>query len=340
MNPVSSLLIFFSIVGSVIAVLKIYQSSWFVQNFMHSRKELIEDILKQLFHVQQSGKFASFMAMSGALKISHKRLVKLVDEMTDSGLIRIENEKLILTNEGKEYALRIVRVHRLWEKYLSEKTGFGKREWHDLAEKKEHLLSKEEVKALSQSLGNPRFDPHGDPIPTESGEIFKPDWKPLPSIEESATARIVHIEDEPSSIYRQILQKKLTIGSQLKVIQNQDHQIIIESEGFTHHLSPIVASNINVSYLNEQEIYEQNAVRLSSLQPGEYGNIIGLSSECRGANRRRLLDLGFVNGSQVEVALENPLKEPKAYNIRNTLVALRNDQADYIIIEKVAEHVS
>ncbi|MFZ9044755.1 MAG: iron dependent repressor, metal binding and dimerization domain protein [Cyclobacteriaceae bacterium] len=334
MAPFISLLIFILIVILGVGIWKLTQSSWFLQNVLHTKKELAEDVLKQLFHVEQSGKLADLNAMSGALSISQKKLIEVVEEMTVSGLIRIENEQLQLTSGGKAYATRIVRMHRLWEMYLSEYTGFDKIDWHELAEKKEHQMTSPEVTALSLRLGNPRFDPHGDPIPTESGEVFRPSWQPLPSIKKNEKARIVHIEDEPAPIYKQILSLKLTRGSQLIVVENNEKQITILSEGIEHQLSPIIASNINVEKLTDKEHYEQNAIRLSSLSVGKKGKVIGLSADCRGSARRRLLDLGFVTGSSVEVALENPLDEPKAYNIRNTLVALRNDQADYIIIEK------
>ena len=335
MEPGYTLLIFTGIIGTIVGFWKIYQTPWFIQNILHSHKEQTEDILKQLYHVLQSGQTASFHAMAGALSISKKKLLALVEEMSKSGLVRVQDDKLELTDSGKKYALKIVRVHRLWEKYLSEKTGFHPSEWHDIAEKKEHRLNKEEVIKLNQALGHPRFDPHGDPIPTETGEIISPDWIPLPTLKAEQKAKIVHIEDEPETIYRQIIGRRLHRGSQLKIIDSNDKQVIFESEGLKHKLSPIVASNINVEILSEQEVYESTAVRLSSLCTGEKGRVLTISSESRGAARRRLLDLGFVSGTEVEVAFENPLEEPKAYLIRNTLVALRKNQAEYILIEKI-----
>ena len=335
MGPGSSLLIFIVIISLIYFSWRLYNTPWFIQNILHTRKEQIEDILKQLFHVEQSGKAASFQAMAGALSMSNKKLVRLVEEMSTRGLLRIEDEKLLLTEIGRDYAVRIVRVHRLWEKYLSENTGFHPSEWHDIAEKKEHQLSREQAKQLSDVLGHPRFDPHGDPIPTDKGEIITPEWTPLPALSENQVARIVHIEDEPETIYKHIISRKLHRGSQLRVISSTDKHVLFESEGIKHRLSPIVASNINVEPLSQQEMYEAGTVRLTSLEPGEKGKILTINSESRGAARRRLLDLGFVNGSEVQVAFENPLKEPKAYLIRNTLVALRNSQSDHILIEKI-----
>ena len=110
------------------------------------------------------------------------------------------------------------------------------------------------------------------------------------------------------------------------------------SEGENHYFSPIVAANINVSELSEEESFEENAVRLSSLASGEWAEVVGISQECRGANRRRLLDLGILPGTSIEVDLESPMKDPIAYRVRNTSIALRNSLADLILINKKLSH--
>ncbi len=293
--------------------------------------------MKQLYHVEYSGRTASLNAMAGALKLPHKKLVKLVEEMSMQNLIKLDQNILQLTQSGREYALKVIRVHRLWEKYLSERTGFDKSEWHDRAEEKEHALTQEQTDQLYRALGNPRFDPHGDPIPTEDGEIMETNWKPLSGLADNAMATIVHLEDEPEVIYNQIVEKKLHIGSQIKITSSDDHEVKFYSEGSEYALSPIIASNISVKELSEKEIFEEKIVRLSSLEPGEKAMISSISPECRGENRRRLLDLGFVTGSMIETEFESPMKEPKAYSIRNTIIALRDDQADLILIKKVNE---
>jgi DtxR family Mn-dependent transcriptional regulator len=333
-SPILSLVAFSALAFLIVIAWKIFKAPWFIQNVLHSKKELIEDILKQLFHVSQSEHKASINALAGALSMPSSKVIKLIHEMIDQQLVNTSGDWIELTESGQIEALRIIRVHRLWEKYLSERTGFNQKEWHDIAERKEHKMNRSEEKALSLALGNPRYDPHGDPIPTPSGEIIIPDWSPLPALTIGSTGRIVHIEDEPEVVYQQIISRKLHIGSQIRVNVVNDESIVFESEGLVHELSMIVASNINVAELTAQDMYEKDAVRLSSLLTGEMGKIIAISSECRGANRRRLLDLGFVTGSEVEVAYENPLKEPKAYLIRNTLVALRHEQSDFVIIEK------
>lgn len=337
-NPIIALAIFAGIVLLLSAIYSAYQTGFWKMNF-RKRNELktrIEDILKQLYHVEYGGKRATLNAMAGALKIEYDQLVPLIESMSTSGLIHVQGDSIRLTDEGKDYALKIIRVHRLWEKYLSEKTGIHKSEWHQRAEKMEHTLTQEQADDLYQKLGSPRYDPHGDPIPTRSGEIIESNSQPLCSLSVGDIAKIIHIEDEPPVIYKQIIKEKLHIGQQLKVVKSSENNTTFESEGVKHKLSHIIASNIGVKTLNEQEVYEGRMVRLSSLKLGEKAKVIGISRECRGANRRRLMDFGFINGTIIETEMVSPSREPKAYLIKNTLIALRNDQADLILIEKVA----
>jgi DtxR family Mn-dependent transcriptional regulator len=334
-NPATALLLFLGLSLLVALILWVSRSPMLLKNKQQAEKTLIEDILKQLYHVEYSGRTASLNDMAGALKIKDRRLVALIEVMANKNLIKTEQGTLRLTESGRDYALKIIRVHRLYEKYLSEKTGIDKLEWHDRAEKMEHRLSAAQTEQLDRTLGSPRFDPHGDPIPTASGEIIDSPWLPLSVLEAGTLARIVHIEDEPEAIYQQIVAKKLHIGSQVKVLSSNEHECTFASEGKKYQFSPIVATNINVVELSNQEVYEEKAVRLSSLSEGEKAKILGISSECRGANRRRLLDLGFINGTEIETEFTSPMKEPKAFLIRNTLIALRNDQSDLVLIEKI-----
>ncbi|WP_353123029.1 FeoA family protein [Dysgonomonas capnocytophagoides] len=75
-------------------------------------------------------------------------------------------------------------------------------------------------------------------------------------------------------------------------------------------------------------------MKLSELKYGETASITGLSDQCRGEARRRLLDLGFVRGTIITVQNISPLGNPVAYSLRETLIALRTEQADQILIEK------
>ena len=335
-NPVTALIIFFAISGLLFFLFRPTRGWFWVlkNNFSSNKKTIIEDVLKQLYHFENSGSRVDTKTLVQVLNFSNKSIIEAVKEMTINNLIYFDSEVLKLTDAGRDYALRIVRVHRLWERYLADKTGFKREEWHDRAEMMEHQLTHEDAEQLATRLGNPKFVPHGDPIPTKTGKIAKVHGVELPLLPVNSVGRITHIEDEPEIIYKQILAENIHIGSFIKVIENNATRIVFLSEGEQFKLAPIVASNLTVALLEKEVVLEDNITRLSSLNTDENAHIIGISKESRGESRRRLLDLGFVKGATVKIDLLNPLGEPHAYLIKGTSIALRKNQAAKILIKK------
>lgn len=335
-NPISALIIFF-VITVLLFVLFRPTKGWFwilKKNLKSNEKTIIEDILKQLYHFENSGNKVDMKTLVQVLDFNHNSIVEAIKKMTINDLIYFESDILKLTETGREYAVRIVRVHRLWERYLADKTGFHKTEWHDRAEKMEHKLSHDETNTLAARLGNPKFDPHGDPIPTKTGKIAEVNGVELPLLPVNSIGRITHIEDEPEIIYKQILAENIHIGSLIKVIENNTTRIVFQSEGEEFKLAPIVAANLTVAPIEQEVVIEDNIARLSSLKESDTAKIIGISKESRGESRRRLLDLGFVKGADISIDLMNPLGEPHAYLIKGTSIALRKDQAKKILIKK------
>jgi len=335
-SPIHALLIFlfFSI---IIYLLFRPIKGWFwviKNNLKTNEKTVIEDVLKQLYHYEKSGKEVDINTLTNVLKFNNSLVVEVINKMAINELIQFKGDILKLTNSGRDYALRIVRVHRLWEKYLAEKTGFDKEEWHERAEEMEHQLDHEETDLLATQLGNPMYDPHGDPIPTNRGVVAKVDGIALSSLAVNCLGKITHIEDEPDVIYKQILAENIHIGSQIRVVENNLQRVVFYAEGEEFKLAPIVAANITVAILEKDVVIEDNRFRLSSLKENEIAKIVGISKECRGDNRRRLLDLGFVKGTEISIDLLSPLRNPKAYLVKGTSIALRNYQASKILIQK------
>lgn len=335
-NPIIALALFF-VVAILIFLIFRPRTGWYwllKKGQNTNDKIIIEDILKQLFHAEEERFEMGINTLLGALKIQEKDILPILEMMQSTGLIKSKKGRYALLPPGREYALKIIRVHRLYEKYLSEKTGFDKMEWHEKAEEMEHQLDEVATENLALELGNPRFDPHGDPIPTTDGELAPVEGESLAELPINTVGRIVHIEDEPEIIYRQILAENIHIGSQIRVIESNPKRVRFYSEGEDFILAPVVAANITVLAFEASEIIDEDTARLSSLQPGELAKVISISRESRGDSRRRLLDLGFVSGSDVRVDLTNPLGDPTAYLIKGATIALRKQQADKILIKK------
>ena len=104
---------------------------------------------------------------------SENRAADLLTAMQNRNLVEVRPDGLSLTDAGLEYALHMVRAHRLWERYLADQTGYQALAWHELADQMEHRLTPAAANALAATLGNPTYDPHGDPIPSAEGEVLK-----------------------------------------------------------------------------------------------------------------------------------------------------------------------
>jgi len=72
---------------------------------------------------------------------------------------------VILTAEGEKAALQIIRRHRLIELFLFQVLNYPLDKIHVEAEELEHAVSQFFIERIAFHLHNPKFDPHGDPIP-------------------------------------------------------------------------------------------------------------------------------------------------------------------------------
>lgn len=88
--------------------------------------------------------------------------------------------ELKLTPAGEKVALTVIRKHRLWETFLHQVFGLSMHEIHREAELLEHLTSDFLTERLSNFLGHPTTDPHGDPIPNASGHMYESDHDIIP----------------------------------------------------------------------------------------------------------------------------------------------------------------
>lgn len=303
-----------------------------------TERVLLEDALKHIQRCERHSETPSLQSIAGALDISLNQAAQIAAELQNMNLIVFQDGEFLLTPAGRDYALRIIRAHRLWEEYLAEHTGFHESEWHDQAELYEHLLSAEEAKQLADQLGNPAYDPHGDPIPSSSGDFKHHPGKPLTAMDLNTPLRIVHIEDEPEEIYAQLIAEGLSPGMYAQITEKTTRRIRFWVGDEEHLLAPIVAANISVVPLPEGKRHQvQPGVPLNTLHPGEHGKVVALSPRIRGADRRRMMDLGILPGTVIQVEMNSPSGDPTAYKIRDALIALRSEQASLIQVEASRE---
>lgn len=339
-DPLSSLLVAGLLAG--LAGLVFWPDQGILARWRRTREMNVrvrgEDALKHIHLWELDGRHPTVQSVAGALHVSANEAAGLLAGLESQQLVQIDAGELGLTPQGRDSALHIIRAHRLWERYLAEETGFSEAEWHGQAERLEHDLTPAELDDLAAQLGHPTHDPHGDPIPTAEGEMVDHGGRPLTTLDVDTPAQIVHLEDEPEVIYAQLAAEGLHPGQSLRVTENTPERIRFWTNGDEHVLAPIVAGNISVVPLPEHiPATPPDCQCLSALQPGETGEVVQIVPTCRGAERRRFLDLGVTPGTAITAEMRSPGGEPTAYRIRGALIALRRRQAEQIKVRKVKD---
>lgn len=100
-----------------------------------------------------------------------------------------------LTRAGLDVAVEMIRHHRLIETYLVQALGYRWDEVHEEADRLEHSISELLEERMWQALGQPAFDPHGDPIPTPDFRIVAADTVLLHLVGAGTAIRIARIDD-------------------------------------------------------------------------------------------------------------------------------------------------
>lgn len=131
-----------------------------------------ENILKTLYKLEERDGLASRSRTQREIlkkrQMEPRRLSAGLRELGKLGLVQhLEGQPAgyLLTPKGREEAQRIVRIHRLWEVYLTEKLQLPGDHVHDPAESMEHVITPELEEQLMRILNNPAEDPHKKRIP-------------------------------------------------------------------------------------------------------------------------------------------------------------------------------
>lgn len=295
---------------------------------------LTEDLLKCMLKMSEAGQEVTPEILAGTLELPVRRVNRLLEQMAEADTLRWEGRQPVLTDAGREAALHIIRAHRLWETYLAQESGFGRKQWHRQADEAEHRLSREEVRDLYRRLGHPSHDPHGDPIPTPDAGAVNPAGEALATLSPGQSGKVVHIEDEPAEVHHRIVDLGITVGEEIKMLESDGKKFTIRRRGRNERITPALARNIHVEPVPlEQPKY----AALSDLGEGEAGKVVEISKAIKGAERRRLFDLGLVPGTVVHNIMNSPMGDPHAYEIRGATIALRDAQANEISIIKLKE---
>ncbi len=150
----------------------------------------IEDYVKVIYSFTEwQDKPITSSQLAQRLGVANSSVSEMVRKLKDQGLVDHKPYSAItLTGPGLRLALAMVRRHRLIETYLVQQLDYSWDEVHDEAELLEHAVSDTFIERVAAQLGDPRRDPHGDPIPTASGEVLMPAAHLLSGLERATPA--------------------------------------------------------------------------------------------------------------------------------------------------------
>ncbi len=211
-----------------------------------------ENYIKSIYHLQQETGMVNTNSLAAEMQTRAASVTDMLKKLSGKKILQYEKYKgFKLTENGKKVALSVVRKHRLWEYFLVEKLGFEWDKVHDIAEELEHVSSNELIERLQQFLGNPSFDPHGDPIPDSNGKIPKINQLNISVLALNKTAVVSSVSNQSPQMLEMLKHYAIAIGTSIKVTKRFEFDGSMEikvSKQPACIISELIAKNIFVHY--------------------------------------------------------------------------------------------
>jgi DtxR family Mn-dependent transcriptional regulator len=189
----------------------------------HSVDEYLETIYFLAFPIGEyrlasndSGAIASRVAeMLGVSRASAGEMLKRLE--SDGLVERGEHKEAILTESGRERAERVVRKHRLIERWLTDFLGYTGAEAHVYADELGDTFNEDMIERIAEKLGHPDRCPHGWPVDPEFEQEENLHLAPLSDIPAGGRATIVRLAEHDGDLLHWFYDQGLVPGKELEV---------------------------------------------------------------------------------------------------------------------------
>ncbi len=186
-------------------------------------RHLLDDIVKACYQMKDGKKPETANHLASYLGISEKRIAGLLRILIQRGLVvPAAGNQYELTDSGVSVAMKLIRSHRLWETYLTQKADFAWEHVDEEAERMEHDLPEDLVDEIDERLGFPETDPHGAPIPKKDGTMPEPDDVPLISLKIGEHGVITRVSDQYPDVLAALWQEGLVPNSEFTVLAREN----------------------------------------------------------------------------------------------------------------------
>ena len=209
-----------------------------------------ENYIKGIYHLQQETGLVNTNSLAAEMHTRAASVTDMLKKLKSKKLLQYERYKGFKLNEaGKKAALDVVRKHRLWEYFLVEHLKFDWDKVHPIAEELEHISSEELIQRLDNFLGNPSFDPHGDPIPDKHGKIPVIKQQSLAEIPFKKNVTVSSVSNQTAQMLDMLKHYNIALGTQLIVLKRFEFDGSMEIKVFKQSaciISDQVAKNVFV----------------------------------------------------------------------------------------------
>jgi DtxR family transcriptional regulator, Mn-dependent transcriptional regulator len=181
--------------------------------------ESTEMYLKAMVELGQGDRVA-VGRLADRLGVTNVSANEMVHRLTDQGLVsHMPYKGVALTNSGQAAACSVLRRQRLWECFLYE---YLKIEWaklYELACSLEHATAPEVTEALAVFLGDPKFCPRGNPIPSAEGEFTPLSGVLLRDAPVGSIVRVIAVNATDTDINRYLQDRAILPGQTLTIVE-------------------------------------------------------------------------------------------------------------------------
>jgi DtxR family Mn-dependent transcriptional regulator len=215
---------------------------------MKAHTETEENYLKCILRHSAEGEAVSTNTIAQHLGTSAASVTDMLKKLSDKQLVDYKPYKgVLLTEQGRRVALDILRKHRLWEVFLVEKLRFSWDNVHEVAEQLEHIESPELIRRIDEFLGYPKFDPHGDPIPGEDGQMAQRDTCRLADLPTGGSAVLAGVGRSDPDFLQYLGKLGLSLEVRLEVIEKLPFDDSVQL--LVHGKALIVSGNVAYNLL-------------------------------------------------------------------------------------------
>ncbi len=210
----------------------------------------VEDYLKAVYHLQAGASRATTQELARMLGVQMASVTGKIKQLHASGYVDHQPyQGVILTEKGRQLALRVLRRHRLIELFLQRALGLTWDEVHEDAEQLEHAVSDRLIERIDAFLGEPVFDPHGAPIPQSDGTIRAVQGVPLSHCHEGHRGEVLQVSDKSPELLRYLSSLGIRIGLRFEVVQCAPFggPITVQTDQGQISLGPPLAEQVFVS---------------------------------------------------------------------------------------------